>query len=240
MTAPPRRIGILGGTFDPIHCGHVDLAVAAGAALNLTRTHVIAASIPPHRAQPVASAYHRFAMVAMAVAEQPTWRASDLELRFLTPSYTSTTLQRFRSRGYAATELFFMLGADAFAEIESWRDYPALLKASHFVVVSRPGYPVDGIDRRMPALATRMVRGAPDDTQAGGEPMIFLIDAPTADVSSTAIRKKVAARESIAGLVPAAVQQHIEQHGLYTLMPPGRRASDASASTWAGRLHGKD
>jgi nicotinate-nucleotide adenylyltransferase len=240
MTAPPRRIGILGGTFDPIHCGHVDLAVAAESALQLTRTHVIAASIPPHRHQPVASAYHRFAMVAMTVADHPTWRASDLELRFLTPSYTATTLQRFRSRGYAPVELFFLVGADAFAEIGSWRDYPALLNAAHFGVVSRPGHPVDELSVRMPALAEKMIRCAPGERPDATTPMIFLIDAPTADVSSTAIRRRVAARESIAGMVPRAVQQHVEQHALYTSVPPGRRASDAPAAPGAGRLHGKD
>jgi nicotinate-nucleotide adenylyltransferase len=235
----PRRIGILGGTFDPIHRGHVDVGLAAQAALELQRVVVVTANVPPHRPQPFASAYHRFAMTSVAVARHDGWRASDLELRLHAPSYTSETLHRFRERGYAATELFFVLGADAFSDIGSWRDYPAILDLANFAVVSRPGYPVDTLAHRLPRLVSRMVR-PPVDSLTALDPMIFLIDAPTADVSSTAIRRKLAAGESITGLVPPGVQQHIEQHGLYSAMSPGRRASDAPERSTAGRLHGQD
>ena len=142
-----RRIGILGGTFDPIHCGHLDVAEAAQAALGLDRMFVMTANIPPHRPQPAASAYHRFAMVAIAVAGRSGWRAADLELRSDAPSYTSTTLARFHERGYPASELFFVIGADAFAEIGAWHDYPQILDATHFAVVSRPGFPVGELAR---------------------------------------------------------------------------------------------
>ena len=128
-----RRIGILGGTFDPFHCGHLDVATSAQEALELTRMFVITSNIPPHRPQPFASAYHRFAMVSFAVASRPDWRAADLELRSETPSFTSGTLAKFHERGYAASELFFVIGADAFADIGAWRDYPAILDAAHFV-----------------------------------------------------------------------------------------------------------
>src|SRR5207248_10043934 len=114
---PSRRLGILGGTFDPIHCGHVDTARVAESALGLTELLIVPSHTPPHRPEPVASAYHRFAMVALVVASRPRWRASDLELRTAAPSYTASTLDRLRSAGYAATELFFIVGADAFAEI---------------------------------------------------------------------------------------------------------------------------
>ena len=93
-----RRIGIIGGTFDPIHCGHVDVAVAAAQTLGLARMFVIPSNIPPHRPQAFASAYHRFAMVSLAAAGHPGWRAADLELRYGAPSYTSATLERFRVR----------------------------------------------------------------------------------------------------------------------------------------------
>jgi nicotinate-nucleotide adenylyltransferase len=234
-----RRIGILGGTFDPIHLGHVDVGLAAQAALDLQRVFVVTANVPPHRPQPFASAYHRFAMTSFAVAGKDGWRASDLELRLHTPSYTSETLHRFRQRGYAATELYFVLGADAFSDIGSWRDYPSILDLANFAVVSRPGYPVDTLAHRLPRLESRMVR-PPVDSLTALDPMIFLIEAPTADVSSTAIRRKLGAGESIAGLVPPGVQQHIEQHGLYSAMSPGRRVSDAPERSAAGRLHGQD
>jgi nicotinate-nucleotide adenylyltransferase len=234
-----RRLGILGGTFDPVHVGHMDIADAAAAALGLTELVLVTSNVPPHRPQPATSAYHRFAMVAFAVQERPAWRAADLELRYDSPSYTSRTLNRFHDRGYPATELFFVIGADAFAEIESWRDYPNILEAAHFAVVSRPGVPARELPERLPHLTARMVT-QPVEALRSAIPLIILIDAPTADVSSTAIRERLAAGESIAGMVLPRVQQHIEQHGLYTSTTPGRRASDAQHHSPAGRLHGQD
>lgn len=239
MATNPRRLGILGGTFDPIHNGHLDVGDAAAAALDLSRMFVITSNVPPHRPQPFASSYHRFAMVSLALAGRSGWRASDLELRTPAPSFTSATLKRFHDRGYGPNELFFVLGADAFGDIGTWRDYPAILNDAHFVVVSRPGFPVDQLPHRLPLLAARMVR-PPLDSLSQIDPLIVLIDAPTADVSSTAIRQRRAAGEPIAEMVPPGVQQHIEQHGLYTSMTPGRRAADVPATAQADRLHGQD
>ena len=233
---PARRLGILGGTFDPVHLGHMDLADAAQGALGLTEMIFVTSNVPPHRQQPVASAYHRFAMVAFAVQERPDWRAADVELRYDTPSFTSRTLARFLERGYQPTELFFVIGSDAFLEIESWRDYPRILDAAHFVVISRPRVPVREVAARLPHLTSRIVTGALDELSSA-TPLIILIDAVTADVSSTAIRERRASGESIAGLLLPRVQQHIEQHGLYTPMTPGRRTSDAPQTVPAGRLH---
>ncbi len=239
MATASRRVGILGGTFDPIHYGHLELGDAAFEALELDRVFVITSNVPPHRAQPFASAFHRFAMVAMAVSGREGWRASDLELRTPVPSYTSVTLAKFHERGYGPGELFFILGADAFADIATWRDYPGILNAAHFAIVSRPGTPASQLTHRLPLLAERMVH-PPLDPVAQIDPQIILIDAPTADVSSTAIRHLCETNQSIDGLVPPAVQQHIEQHGLYTAMTPGRRAMDLARAAAAGRLHGQE
>ena len=240
MTA--RRIGILGGTFDPIHCGHLDVGRAAESALGLTEVVVIASNSPPHRPQPAASSHHRFAMIALAIVGRERWRASDLELRVGSPSFTTGTLQHFHDRGFAETELFFIIGADAFAEIETWKDFPAILDRSHFAVVSRPGSPVVAVPGRLPALASRMIRFS-EALGAGAMaamPSIFLIDAPTADVSATAIRHRAARGESLAGLVPPAVGQHIEQHALYSASPSGEFAMEPHQTPAAGRLHGQD
>lgn len=239
MPHAERRVGILGGTFDPIHCGHVDIGDAAQAALRLTELHVVTSHFPPHRPPPETSSYHRFAMVALTTIERPTWRASDLELRHESPSYTARTLHKFHDRGYQPTQLHFVIGADAFAEIASWRDYPNILEAAHFVVVSRPHFPAAALAERLPRLAGRMVTES-RDVLAADVPVIFLIDAVTADVSSTAIRSRLATGAAIDGMVPRLVQQHIEQHGLYRARTPGRRASDATAASQAGRLHGQD
>jgi nicotinate-nucleotide adenylyltransferase len=234
-----RRIGILGGTFDPIHRGHLDIGSAAQESLGLTRLFVIPANVPPHRPQPYASSFHRFAMVSLAVSGRAGWVASDLELRLdgEAPSYTSTTLQRFHERGYGPAELFFVIGADAFAEIGTWKDYPKILERAHFAVVSRPGCSVEDLPRRLPLLASRMAR-PPIDPMSQLDTLIFLIDARTTDVSSTVIRRRRAEGESITGTVDLGVQQHIEQHGLYTSSTPGRRGSDSQSDPAAGRLHG--
>ena len=220
-----RRIGLLGGTFDPIHSGHLDVAHAAQRALDLTAIHVLPANVPPHRPQPIASAYHRFAKAAIAVAGMRGWRASDMELRMPPPSFTAHTLRHYHERGYSADELFFLIGADAFKDIEHWRDYPAILDAARFVVVSRPGYRVD--------------TAGPDSVIGRSDRAIF-IDAETTDVSSSAIRRARAEGRSIAGLVPPGVQQHIEQHGLYTPMPPDRRVGGRRDGSAADRLHGQN
>jgi nicotinate-nucleotide adenylyltransferase len=238
-----RPIGILGGTFDPIHCGHLDAGAAAMDALGLEHIEVIASNAPPHRSEPFASAYHRFAMVAMAVAGRAGWRASDFELLAAGPSYTATTLRRLHTRGHVPTGLVFIVGADAFLEIGTWKEYPAILDAAHFAVVSRPGCPVADLPARLPALAPRMSGPGTPGTSSTGDaidsarPLIFLIDAPTADVSSTAIRQRCAEGRPIAGLVPDPVRQHIEQHELYRST---RHPAHVGSPAPAGRLHGED
>jgi nicotinate-nucleotide adenylyltransferase len=227
-----RRIGILGGTFDPIHCGHLDAARAARSALDLKTIALIPVNIPPHRPQPVASSHHRFAMTALAIAGRSGWRVSDIELGTGSPSFTTGTLRRIHEQGFLPTELFFIVGADAFAEIESWMDYPAILDQAHFAVISRPGFPVSRLPGRLPSLERRMAGGT--DVAVRPKPSIFLIDASTADVSSTAIRLALAGGVSIAGLVPAAVQRHIEQHALYSSSPLGDFGVD-TARTSTGR-----
>ena len=234
-----RRVGILGGMFDPIHCGHLDAAAAAERALSLDEILVVPSNIPPHRAQPLASTYHRFAMAALAIAGRSGWRALDLELREAAPSYTSQTLARLHAGGFEAHELFFITGADAFIEIDSWKDYPALLDLANFAVVSRRGTPASSMPNRLPTLAPRMHRPT-DVPSASRSTVIFLIDSATADVSSTAIRRACAAGESIADMVPHAIRQHIDQHALYRGPVQTTAPGGDSARQPAGRLHGQD
>ena len=220
---PEARVGLLGGTLDPIHIGHVETACAARRALDLERVYVIPSNVPPHRAeQPIASPYHRFAMTALAVNELDHLEASDLELSTPGPSYTTDTLTRFsRMTGLGATQIFFITGADAFAEIETWHRYPDVLDLANFVIISRPAFPVEGLRHRLPRLSTRMIsvpgqsQRPPHGESRSDSVGIFLVDAPTPDVSSTEIRKCLHNGRSIAGLVPGAVERHISKHGLY-------------------------
>jgi len=237
MTA--RRIGLLGGTFDPIHLGHIELASLAQKTLWLTQVLVIPANVPPHRTKPLTSSFHRFAMTALAVAGRDGWQASDVELRHEAPSYTATTLGRFHQQGYQPTELFFLIGADAFAEITTWREYPLILNRAQFAVVSRPAYPVARLREQLPGLADRMVVVERGD-EPPAEPSIILIDGVTADVSSTAIRAKLSAGESLEGLVDDRVRQHIAQHGLYRSSAPDRQTVSPVNDPPAGRLHGQN
>jgi nicotinate-nucleotide adenylyltransferase len=209
------RIGLLGGTFDPIHLGHLSAATAARDALALDHVLLLPSHVPPHRPQPLASTPHRFGMVSLAVDGQEGLLASDLELTASGPSYTSATLGRLHALGWTASQLFFIAGADAFAEISTWRDYPAFLDAAHFVVVSRPGREASAMRRVLPALVPRMVDAPADPGAAGRATRIFLVNRPTPDVSSTAIRARSAAGEALEGLVPDAVARHIRRHGLY-------------------------
>lgn len=221
MTAGGRepRTGIMGGTFDPIHVGHLDAASAARAALGLDEIWLVPARVPPHRmAAPRASVYHRLAMIGLAAGERPGLVASDLEVHASGPSYTSDTLARLAATGRQPWQIFFITGADAFVEIATWRDYPGLLDRAHFVVVSRPGAPVPTLAARLPALAPRLIPpGADTESALAGRrsTAVILVDAPTTDVSSTDIRARVAAGRSLAGLVPATVERYIRQHGLY-------------------------
>lgn len=213
------RIGILGGTLDPIHCGHLAAATAARDAFELPRVLVMPSHVPPHRpVQPSASPFHRFAMTALAVTGVPRVEACDDELRADGPSYTVSTLERLQGRGFAAPQIFFVTGADAFADIATWKRYPEVLDLAHFVVVSRPGYDIEGLASRLPDLRDRMrPAGAPARTD--GRTLIFLLPTATPDVSSTRLRDRLRRGESVAGLVPPLVDTYIHQHRLYSAAP---------------------
>ncbi len=221
----PGRIGLLGGTFDPIHRGHVAIAEAARRALDLDRVLLLPSHVPPHRESlPVASAFHRFAMVAFATDEREGLLASDLELRRPAPSYTTVTLQHLIEAGHAPTQLFFIAGADAFAEIATWRGYPTLLDQAHFVVVSRPGHALETHATALPPIEPRLRRiglaGA--DRPPTTDVHVFLMQADTPDVASSTVRSRIAAGAPLDGLLPDAVARYIRAHRLYEPAPSGK------------------
>jgi nicotinate-nucleotide adenylyltransferase len=209
-----RRLGVLGGTFDPVHFGHLDAAEAAQRALGLEQMCLVPAHDPPHRpTDPRASDFHRFALIALAVADRPSWRVSDAELRRQGASYTFDTLRTLQGEGWRPAQIFFVLGADAFAEIATWYRFPAVLDEANFVVVSRPGTSLDAALARTTVLASRVRRT--DAQYASDGTGIFPVEAQTRDISSSAIRARLAAGLSIADLVPAPVARHIVGHHLY-------------------------
>ncbi len=210
-----RRLGVLGGTFDPVHFGHLDAAEAARRALDLTEVLFVPAHDPPHRpADPHAASAHRFAMAALAINGCPAYRVSDLELTRGGNSYTADTLRSLHAGGWDALQIFFILGADAFAEIATWHEFPAVLDFAHFAVVARPGATLEQAAARTPALRGRM-RQPPNAAGSGPDTGIILIEAVTRDVSSTSIRAHLYAGQSIDHLVPSSVARHIAAHHLY-------------------------
>lgn len=221
MTSVPR-IGILGGTLDPIHLGHVETARAARNALELERVVIVPARVPPHRhGEPIASAFHRFAMAALCAADHGWMAVSDDELTAPAPSFTADTLERWHASGLLPSQIVFITGADAFAEIETWHRFPGVLDLAHFAVVSRPGLSVHLLGDRLPALRARFVAGRGAERSGTA---VFLVDATTPDISSTDVRRRLSRGEAITGLVCPAVERHIARHRLYS----------------ADHLHGQD
>ena len=212
---PSGRLGLLGGTLDPVHFGHLDAADAARQALGLDEVWLVPSYDPPHRpADPLASPFHRFAMAALAAAERDSFRASDIELRRTGPSYTIDTLRELHSRGWAASQLFFIIGADAFADVTAWRAYPDVLEAANFAVIARAGAAAAQMAARVPELSARMATAGFGAAPPPGT-RIVAVEARTRDVSSSLIRQRLRHHEPISDLVPSSVERHIMAYGLY-------------------------
>jgi nicotinate-nucleotide adenylyltransferase len=200
------RIGVLGGTFDPIHVGHVAVAHAARLELGLDEVLVIPAAIPPHKiGAAMAPAADRLAMVELAVAGEPGLVASRIELDRPGPSWTVDTLDALLDEARAAgrdVELTLILSADAFAGLSAWQEPARLLRQARVAVVPRPGH------------ARPSIEALPPDLRALAGATAFL-DGPNIDISATDIRRRVAAGLSIDGLVAPEVARYIEAHHLY-------------------------
>jgi nicotinate-nucleotide adenylyltransferase len=181
----------------------------------------------------VASRYHRFAMTALAVAGTPGFAASDVELLSDGPSFTADTLDRLHDDGLSRTQIFFITGADAFAEIGTWHRFPEVLDLANFVVVSRPGHDAGAVVASIPQVAARLA--APGEAASTG-PRVYAVRAPTPDVSSTDVRQRLRRGGTVSGLLTPSVEQHIRRHGLY--------AADATVAPLspptADHLHGQD
>ena len=212
--SPSRQMGLIGGTFDPIHYGHLDAAAAVRDSLGLDVVTFIPSHDPPHRVDPHESAFHRFALVALAVDGRPEYAVSDAELVREGPSFTVDTLRRWHRDGWLPSQLFFIIGSDAFAEIASWREYPDVLDAANFAVVTRPGTTLEAALAKTPELRAR-THTPSSFTNDGVATSILLVEASTRDVSSTAVRARLAAGAAITDLVPGPVARHIEVNHLY-------------------------
>jgi len=212
-----QRVGIFGGSFNPIHVGHLRAAEEVREAFALDRILFVPAALPPHKVRhQLALPEQRLAMVQRAIAGNPFFRASDLELHRGGRSYSIDTLRELRQR-FPKWKLFFILGSDAFAEIHTWKEYEHLFELCDFVVVARPGVRVRCLRSLLP-VATRKCFWYARDSLAlvhrSGHKVWFQ-QITGLDVSATSIRQAVSRGRSIRYLVPPAVERYILQHGLY-------------------------
>lgn len=200
----PGRVGIMGGTFDPIHYGHLVAANIARAGFGLDRVIFVPAARPPHKEEWVVSdPEHRYLMTVLATVTNPWFVVSRLELDRPGPSYTIETISAFRGTLGPEVELFFITGADAIMELCTWKDSSELLGMCQFIAATRPGYPLAGLE----SLEARYNRGP--------SRRIFRLEVPGLAISSSDIRARVAAGEPITYLVPEPVEDYISKHRLY-------------------------
>jgi nicotinate-nucleotide adenylyltransferase len=231
------NIGIFGGTFDPIHLGHIALARAAHERFQLGRVLFVPAGVPPLRPRsPVASFFHRYAMVALATREEKAFATSLMEApatgavvaikgakrETSGANYTVDTVRRLKENLKSSDRLFFIVGIDAFKDISKWHEPEALLKMCDFIVASRPGYSLADVANALP----ESLRPTPSVTRpfarqsAKGDLMLkgasmHLLDGVNQNISATEIRKAIAEKRPLKKLLDPAVADYIKKMGLY-------------------------
>jgi len=215
---PGKRVGLMGGTFDPVHLAHLALADTAARALGLDTVLFMPTGLNPlKREQAVTPLAHRVAMLDLAVRGRADFFVSTLEGRRPPPSYSIDTVRELRRQLAPETELFFLVGLDAFLELPQWKAGNTLLDLVHFVVVTRP-LPaavelVEVMGRCFPDYGLAARDGCWSSPARAGR--IYALPMPAMEISASQIRARLGRGQSVAGQVPAAVGQYIAEHGLY-------------------------
>ncbi len=195
------RLGVFGGTFDPIHYGHLRLANEALHQFQLDRVLFIPAGRPPHKlGEPVTEPHDRWAMTLLAVATHPQFDISSMEMERQGPSYTVDTLLELREAHGAATDFYFIMGADAVLEMRTWKQPERVLDLCQLILSARPGFDLESL-KRVP------IRGLVERAK--------VMHGPLMDVSSTEIRKRILSGQSIRYMTPDPVVEYIRKSGLY-------------------------
>lgn len=203
-------VGLYGGSFNPIHLGHLAIARAVVDHFGLSRMVFLPAAAPPHKAREgLAPSHDRAEMVRLAIAGEPVFELSDFDLRRPGPCYTIDTVLHFRELLPPGTEIFWLIGADTLSELPTWKRIHELVDLCRIVTACRPGY--DAINWH---LLERVFRVGQVEKLRHG-----LVETPRVDISSTDIRRRVAASESIADQVPPTVAEYIQQNRLYASNP---------------------
>jgi nicotinate-nucleotide adenylyltransferase len=215
--ASEKKIGLFGGTFNPIHLGHLRGAEQIREAFGLQEVVFIPAALPPHKVtEKIIEAQHRLEMVKRAIQKNPYFSASDVELKRSGKSYSIDTIRHFRER-YQSSLLFFILGRDAFVEIETWKEYQHLFSLCNFIVMTRPGFQKTFSPSPLPKSLIPTFR-YDQKAQAWVHPsgyMLFFKEIKFLDISSTRVRELIEKGESVTDLIPPEVEVYVREHGLY-------------------------
>jgi nicotinate-nucleotide adenylyltransferase len=214
-----ERIGIFGGTFDPVHRGHLRAAEAVRRRFALDRVLFVPANIPPHKKRGAAApARDRVAMVELAMRGRRGLVVSPVEVEAGGTSYSIRTIRRMRA-AYPRARLFFILGADAFCEIETWKSWRRVLAECVFIVITRPGFRLRDAGNVLAgplASVVRPVRTGDNVRESWFDRFrVFLLPVPALDVSSSDVRRRIRNGRSVRGLIPRAVDVYISERGLY-------------------------
>ncbi len=212
-----KPIGILGGTFDPVHLGHLALAEAALAGLPISEVLWLPSGSPGHRGSPVASARDRLAMLELATAGHARYRIDACELEHGEPTYTVHTLTRMRAQLGASQPLVLLLGSDSFLSLPTWLRWRELFDLAHIAVASRPGHDASAV-APSPDLSEEIVRRSarPEQLGASAAGRIARFDMPPTDISASAVRAGLGAGRDMRDLLPAAVLAYIQAQQLYS------------------------
>ncbi len=215
MPKTHKPIGILGGTFDPIHFGHLRMALELYRALDLAEVRLIPCYTPVHRKQPVASPEMRLAMAKKAVFQEPALQVDNCEIKREGPSYTIDTLKHLHAH-HKQTPLCVIMGIDALLSFPSWHKWEEILKLSHLVVAHRPHYQLPHTGVVADLLKQRLTANALDlHRHAAGK--IFLHPVTALEISSTDIRKQIGLGQNPRFLLPDSVLNYIKEHGTYSI-----------------------
>lgn len=205
---------LYGGTFDPVHAGHLAVARAARAALGAEVAFLPAAD-PPHRSAPGASALQRARMLELAILGEPGFRVDRRELERAGPSYTVDTLREVRAEAGPAAPLAWLVGADAFRGLPTWRDWPDLLALAHFVVAVRPGHDLESLPTELAEACAGRWAGAPADLDRVPSGSVFRLAMPLHPASATELRERLRTGRGDDGWLAPAVRDYIAARGLY-------------------------
>lgn len=212
------RKAVIGGTFNPIHFGHLRIAEEAREALKLDRVIFMPTSITPHKTEePVTEASMRLEMVRLATGDNPFFEASDMEIKRGGRSFTIDTVRELKEKGPDDLELSLIIGNDSFNDITSWCEYEELISLTSFIIVPRPGYPVKKPAEVLPVeLARNFWYDSTTESyrNRNGISLTYL-STTLMDISSSDIRKRVGGKGSIKYLVPSSVEDYILKQGLY-------------------------